>query len=114
MATEHTELYIKDTLSDRWAIEAKRMIALGIVKPCGIGLRVDLEERIQKADGFSSKHELLAELDKQVITYFPQIGNPNYDFKILAPTDKVDDIIKLAKKSGYIQVKPAENYACNT
>lgn len=104
------EVYIKDILPDRWAIEAKRMIALGIVKPESIGICPELEERIKKADGFSSKFELLVELDKQGITYFPQINNPDYHFKILVPEGKVDNIIKYAEKSGYVSVKlPAKS-----
>jgi len=109
-----TPLYLKDTLEplDRWAIEAKRMYALGLVKPNGIGIGVNLEARIQKADGFSAKFELLKKLDEQNITYFPNINNPNY-LKILVPDDKVAAIQKLAKTAGYVQVD-AKNYPQNT
>jgi len=103
----NTAIYIADTLSaiGRFSIEAKRMRALGLLKPEGIGISDDLEKTIQKADGFSSKFEMLTALDKMEITYFPNI-NPykKYAFKILVPEDKIAVINELAKNSGYVTV----------
>ncbi len=105
------ELYIADSLSvaDRFAVEAKRMRALGMPFPGNLGIGSQLEERIKSSNGYSSSFEMRGTLEKMGIHYDAN-SSTHYNYKILVPDDKLDIVKDLIQKSGYsILTRPPEH-----
>jgi hypothetical protein len=105
------ELYILDALpvSERFAVEAKRMRALGKEFPGNLGIGDPLEERIKGSNGYSSSFEMRTALEKMGIPYDAN-SSTHYNYKILVPDDKLDIVKDLVQKSGYsILTRPPEH-----
>ena len=106
------ELYIIDSLSvaDRFAVEAKRIRALKTELPKGFEIGGQLEARMEQANGFSSKVEMLDALVKMDIPYAQNSNNFNYQYKLLVPEDQIKIVKELVEKSGYATLtKPSEH-----
>jgi hypothetical protein len=105
------ELYILDALpvSERFAVEAKRMRALGMPFPGNLGIGDQLEDKIKSSNGYSSSFEMRGTLEKMGIPYAAN-SSTHYNYKILVPDDKLDVIKDLVQKSGYsILTRPPEH-----
>ena len=110
------EIYLKDLLdiSERMAIEVKRMRALKMPLPDGF-IGKNLEEKISQANGFSSKYEMLREFEKLKLTYFPNLESKStYDLKLIVKPEYLEKIKNLAETSGYALVNIPDAHSSNT